>query len=48
MQLVSEQPPKKKSTISVIKKKETDEQDRPFVNALCGHLSSSLAMFLSD
>lgn len=34
----------------MIKEMGTDEQDRPLIfgNALCGHLSSSLAMFESD
>lgn len=41
---------KKAPTISVIKEKGTAEQDGAlvFVNALCGHLSSRLATFLSD
>lgn len=50
MELVPKPNKKKAPTISVIKEKGTAEQDGAlvFVNALCGHLSSRLATFLSD
>lgn len=40
---------KTKNPITMIKEMATDAQEGPLVfgNALCGHLSSSLAMFLS-